>query len=595
MPFALMSLGVVLVLLTWGRGPDVLIDFGRELYIPWRLTQGDLLYRDLSHLFGPLSVCLNAVAFKLLGVSVARLALINVTLIGTTTVLVFSLFRRLAGPGPAFWACLTFLGLFAFPMYEGGENYNHVTPYAHELTHGLILSLVAIAALSGHLRTGQRMGVRLAALTTGLVFLTKPEVFVALAPTVIVGVVWTRSGETWLGRVPLMAGFLMYAAAPVAVAVLLEGAVAGSVGGVFFPYRAAITMALAPDELYRTVSGFYAPGRNIARMVAIAGAYALFVLGITRLSRSLAHAGREAQWGASVLLWFVGIVFVLILAPAVPWVWVWRGLPAAVLVILILEMHAAWRGSEEDRWRHGTWLMVVVFSLVLMAKISLRTQVYHYGFVLAMPAVTMSVVWVMERVPMRLKREAAGIFRRLIAGTVAVVVCAHLVKTGMVSTMKTVSVGDGEDRMMDWLERGHRGPVLQSTLLRMSRLLGPGEKFVVIPEGVVLNYLLRRESGCRYVNFMPPEIEAFGEREIVQELMRCKPEYVLLVNRETREYGSVSFGADFGPAIARWMMANYRVVEVHGGRPFSGQAFGIALARRNDLPWPQDNGLPHRP
>ena len=37
----------------WSVGPDPLIDFGRELYVPWRITEGDVLYRDVAYFNGP--------------------------------------------------------------------------------------------------------------------------------------------------------------------------------------------------------------------------------------------------------------------------------------------------------------------------------------------------------------------------------------------------------------------------------------------------------------------------------------------------------------------------------------------------------------
>ena len=39
--------------------------FGRELYVPWQLTQGKVLYRDIESIFGPLSPYLNALWMRL--------------------------------------------------------------------------------------------------------------------------------------------------------------------------------------------------------------------------------------------------------------------------------------------------------------------------------------------------------------------------------------------------------------------------------------------------------------------------------------------------------------------------------------------------
>ena len=37
----------------------LMIDFGRELYVPWQLNEGKALYRDIAYFHGPFSPYLN--------------------------------------------------------------------------------------------------------------------------------------------------------------------------------------------------------------------------------------------------------------------------------------------------------------------------------------------------------------------------------------------------------------------------------------------------------------------------------------------------------------------------------------------------------
>ena len=45
-----------------------------------------------------------------------------------------------------------------------------------------------------------------------------------------------------------------------------------------------------------------------------------------------------------------------------------------------------------------------------------------------------------------------------------------------------------------------------------------GATLAVLPEGVMLNYLLRRDSPLRVINLMPPELLVFGEEGILHAL-----------------------------------------------------------------------------
>jgi hypothetical protein len=62
-PAIVLLANLVMLLWFWGRAPDPVIDFGREIYIPWRITEGQHLYRDFTYFNGPFSPYFNALIF----------------------------------------------------------------------------------------------------------------------------------------------------------------------------------------------------------------------------------------------------------------------------------------------------------------------------------------------------------------------------------------------------------------------------------------------------------------------------------------------------------------------------------------------------
>ena len=68
---------VGMTLWTWRAWTDILVDFGREAYLPWRILAGEVLYRDLAYLAGPFSPYWNAWWYFLCGVSLQTLATVN--------------------------------------------------------------------------------------------------------------------------------------------------------------------------------------------------------------------------------------------------------------------------------------------------------------------------------------------------------------------------------------------------------------------------------------------------------------------------------------------------------------------------------------
>ena len=172
-PLSITCAFVLLAWWSWGKWTDVQIDFGVELYIPWQLSLGKALYRDIAYRNGPLSPYLNSLWFQLFGVSLKTLVYCNLAIFAGICALAHHLLRRSCDRLTAAAGCLVLLAVFGFSQYVEVANYNYVTPYQHAQTHGLALSIAMIAALGQFLRTEHAGWLALAGGCLGLVFLTK--------------------------------------------------------------------------------------------------------------------------------------------------------------------------------------------------------------------------------------------------------------------------------------------------------------------------------------------------------------------------------------------------------------------------------------
>ena len=98
----------------------------------------------------------------------------------------------------------------------------------------------------------------------------------------------------------------------------------------------------------------------------------------------------------------------------------------------------------------------------------------------------------------------------------------------------------------------------------------------------MLNYLLRLENPTPYANLMPPEMLVFGEERIVEAFRANPPDYIVLVNKDTTEFGARFFGQDYGRRPARWIKDHYEGVFLVGQAPFvDPHSFGLLLLRRS--------------
>ncbi len=111
--------------------------------------------------------------------------------------------------------------------------------------------------------------------------------------------------------------------------------------------------------------------------------------------------------------------------------------------------------------------------------------------------------------------------------------------------------------------------------------IAPTNTFAVLPEGVMLNYLTRRDNPTPYAVFAF-EVWAFGEQNMLATYEKNPPDYIVLVQRDSSEYGVPYFGAQkgFGLDVMKWVHQNYKPVYLIGSEPLQSGAFGIKILKR---------------
>lgn len=582
------ALFAALAAASWERWADPFIDFGRELYVAWRLAEGATLYRDVAYFNGPLSPHWNATLFRQFGVSTGTLYAANLAVVATVTGLLYLGLGRLAGRLAALLGAGVYLALFAFAQLLTVAGFNFVAPYSHEATHGTLLALLALAGLFVWLERGRALAAFAAGAALGAVLLTKPEFPVAVGGAFAAALVATcrfrrvgwapaRRGAGWMlaGAVLAPAGTWLALRWTVGATVAAE-----ALGGM---WRHVANPDVRALEFYRQGLGVDAPFRNLlSAAVWLAGAAAALAAG-RWLARRLGERGGGAATAAFVV---APGVLLAAAAPRLDWTGFARPLPwltlfAAVSLLVGLAGLRKAGGAAEPRDLQA--LAAVVFAGLLLLKMALNARLYQYGFALAMPASVLAVAALVGELPRRL--VAAGAARRRFVGwtvsLLAAVVAFHLGVSAGVWRQQSVRFEAGRDRL-----RGDaQARFLALAVERVEATAAPGATLAVLPEGVMVNYLTRHVNPTPFVNFMPPELRMFGEGRIAAAFRAAPPDYVLLTNRDAADYGLGMFGADHGRELMSWVQASYELVETireptSAGRYFS---YGLLLRRRPEI------------
>lgn len=560
--------GCFLLAMFWATWAHVLIDFGRELYVPWQLLEGRRLYVDLAYFNGPFSPYVNALWFRLFGVSLATLIAANAALLVMMLWLLYRVLVDLSGRLAALVASIAFLVLFALGN-PGGENYNFLCPYSHEMTHGLFLSLAALTSLAAYQRAPRVWRIAVSGVATGLAFLTKPELFAALAVALLASLGLALSGppSPRSRRGEMIAVFGCCLLAPIMLAgLLLSTQMPPAIAwrGVLGAWPHLFNAAVWQLPLYRQGFGTTDLMGSVRQLAASLQWYAFYVFSLAGIALLVARRPRlvPSVWTLTPLL-LVGFLTrehakQLLVYP-------FHALPIVLLLAIGVAVRRRHR-SRDQRARHGLAAAIValVFAEALLGKMLLNARIFDYGFALAMPATLLLVAALVEWLPRALERQGGhgGVFRAGMLTIITIIIMQALVLR-IERTSPQVWVGRWPDCLRVPAEYG--GSVNQA-LAEITRRLAPEETLAVLPGGVMLNYLARRRNPTPYFVTLPTELALFGEERVLAALRASPPDYIMLASQNTNERDAPFFGRRYAQDLYEWVQAAYQPVAGFGER-----------------------------
>lgn len=550
---------------SWRRWPDPLIDFGRELYVPWRLANGALLYRDVDEFYGPLSKCCNAILFIFFKPGLMVLVAANLVVFGAITAVLYLILRRAWGFGAALFATAVFIAVFGFSQFVSSGNYNYATPYSHEATHGSLVCLLLVFVLAQWVQEATRWRSFLAGLLFGLTALLKPEILFAAVVITVVAILerwrlwrWPNSLVTmiWIvGALLPTAAFTLY---------FLR----------FVPLQEAVLYAckgwvniLSPRFTNNKVElgflGFDQPWLHLGQH-ALATLAACTLIGaitmIGRLSERIQRRWMLISIGACLpigLAWFA--------SSNITWGEVGRCLFGLIFLYLIgsaLSIPPE-QTQIDDKSVRITRRLIVFLALAMMARMILNGRIYQYGFYQAALAAIVISAFLIGELPARL-----GLRRR--GQTIMVIGIVALIVSGVVSLsrqsaqllrIKTFPISEGRDRFYAFPPQVEPTGETVATVTKLVTDHRPVQSLLVLPEGVMINYLTHLPSTVAEVFFFSAATEEGREAEIVRRLESNPPDVVLFIRRDLSEYGIQRYGdrPGNGALILAWLANNYRV------------------------------------
>jgi hypothetical protein len=549
---------------SWCKWADPIIDSGPQWYADWRVSLGAVPYRDFNWNYGPISILFDGLLFKIFGPGMMVLAAANLVIYAGIVTLAYIAFRTAWGRLAAFAALAVFVSVFSFSMINSVGNYNYVLPYANETTRGVLLMTITVFAFVQWCGQPSGKSAFWLGLCGGVASVLKPEFMLAwgVLATGALLVRFRQRQRPSLGEFGVMAAGL---ALPTLLFTLwfwrfdsLKSAFADACQAWWVVLVSQRDVQLVYQDNYTGIDHAW---RNI-RLELLATFGAALVVG--------------AIWAAG---WFVNRPW----RPLVRWLLGAAALylacsidlgggfeiglcfPGLMLIIFIVVMTDLARDPRIDG-RIGTKnlmaLALVLLAGALLARMFLRSRINHFGFIQAAFAGMTAAAVIVAKVP---KWTGHGLWgRRVALGGIVVMLglCCRLVVAESMSNhaMQTQPIGSGADRFYAFKSQVDETGAIVNWTVEQMKSAPPDATLLVLPEGVMINYLSRHVRPMReYLT---------DEDAYIKQLSQVRPDYVIIIWGDQRDAGISQFGdpGHEGARIAQWLRDNYTMEKANRGK-----------------------------
>ena len=571
---------------TWGHWGDFQIDNGRELYVPAEILKGKLLFRDLWYMYGPLAAYVNAGLFRLFGVHLTVLYYFGFALTLGCALLTFEIARRfnlgiLGSAVPA----LFFLVEAYYPFVR-----NFIFPYSYAAALGSFLGLVCLYFVVRHAYSMHATHLALAAVSAGLVILTKQEIGVAclaiLGFEVAACYLIRRSAPEALqniaiccaGLLPAVAGYGWFVWKLSARTIFFDNWIS-TPGTYFMRTFSKITM---PDQGFRFVPSELLEASEFTVLGVALWAF-LACLAVAAI-RKLRLDSRLSMTAAVVVclspLWLSCIAFVKLF----PWGFVVE--PSRLATILVVPLthaifpegiffivvaftlHALWKFVKAPA--NGMVLAEVGLGIyagldAMRQMMELRPTIYKDAVFFNVPAFLIFVL-VLDRIFRWASRSldnkrGAFVAGSLLTAEICLVFLLFFPKPKLLTTRLTTDYGS-------FYTRSDVATLFPQIISFMKAHTQNGKDILILPEPPSLYVFAGMEAPSRMYSLVPGYVAPEQEQDYINEIAANQVRYVLIANRSMDEYGIRGFAqGGYNPSIYQWIMAHYVKVGQFGPLP----------------------------
>lgn len=528
---------------------SILQDVSRELYIPYQMNNGEVLYKDIFNVYGPLGYQINAFFTSIFNSSLTTYYILgfinsNIILLGLYLILRFFIKDSSA-------LILSILTLIISCCFYTISQTNYILPYSYSLLYSLSSFIISLVCTLYFLKTKNNKFLYAAFFLYGITVSSKYE----FAPYIIVLIYILFNNKTNLKTniLCLLSAFIVPILATTDL--LLKG-VSFNEFKEALNYITLLTKSKSVSILY-TFLGFI-PSLNSLKELFLYFIKTFLFSAIFIFTALILN--RDNQITKKLILTLITLITISLfllnktLIESNAFYFNWMGLFSLCLFIILIFKK---RTSNLDKSFFILFFSTIICSYKCIFNISFNSYGTYYFPLLFCCSIIFIVLYVFPLIKInKTKLYLITITLLFLAGGLYFI---SNLQRGNIIFEKLSITGKGTI----YAEKNQIKPIEKAVeYLKMNT--NKDDTILLMPEGAVINFLADRKSNNKFYYLIPPNIEIFAEENIINELENKLPEYLIIQPQSYINFKETYFCESFGVKICSLIPKYYEPPIVFG-------------------------------
>ena len=503
-----------------GHYSGILIDFSREVYYPEQILNGKVLYKDLFNIYGPLAYQINAVLYKIFGVKLETLYCAGILCSLLTVSGIFLIARKYLSDFLSF--CI---GVLVIAIGITTTNiFNFHFPYSWAMLYGLIAFIYSLLFLIKFEESKDNKFLYISTFLAGICTTCKYD-FLIYSFVILCFLIREKNFKPLITFLipPLFSYAILF----------IQGM---NFSDLINYFDIAKTMAHTKTLTYfYQNSGVYFNKNtlywDIFNFICFIIPFTLFLFGSYLFYKSK----------------ILSKVFALLIC-------------ATSLIIFWFEIV-----TEKGTLIGFLPLFTILFGICSFKKFDIKLGILFFATI----SICCKIIWVLMigsygtyYAPLLIITVLAILFKYLPEkfekniGIYILFFCLvyfsynlyglsvpkHIVQTPKGKIITGMLVGKSSSELIDYIDKNTK----------------PDDKIVILPEGMIMNFLTNRKSDDFYNSLIPLYIETFGEEKIIEHFNENKPDYIIFNNLDMKDYHYRYICQDYALKFCEFVKENYK-------------------------------------